>query len=409
MVKQSVLPMSGIFSSQRFGRPQIFAAALLLVFVAECAWLVAHEYPNATGQDELARIAEGLAQFHGQGIAGTPGIRSPLSTSTAASEFYDSHHSPLWSLIAAAPLAVFHIPPSSLRWLWLTRLPYILLGGLLGASVWYVSRRLYGNAGGYLALTLYCFSPAVIRSCTLWAAEPDVAGAWGTFGAVFTAIAVSHTLYAPREVVLWNWRRIMLLGVALTLAVGSQFGLVVVIPVLLASMLYLAPDRNRAGMVILVSACLIAMLLLFASYVFHPTLFLQGLKHARFLDINLHSAGMLGAYKQVVKEVAGSGPVLLLLFPAALIIFLAWPRARYFGNAAPLMMAVLFLVQRVLSPHAAGSVFSLTAVVFIFVFISGIVADLLETKSLESVSAVLVGLVAANALWDLVGLARIGH
>ena len=74
MVKQTVLPMSGIFSSQRFGKPQIFAAALLLVFVGECAWLVAHEYPNATGEDELARVEEGLAQWHGLGIAGTPSI-----------------------------------------------------------------------------------------------------------------------------------------------------------------------------------------------------------------------------------------------------------------------------------------------------------------------------------------------
>jgi len=88
---------------------------------------------------------------------------------------------------------------------------------------------------------------------------------------------------------------------------------------------------------------------------------------------------------------------------------MVWPRTRYFGNVAPLIMALLFLLQRVLSPHATGSVFSLTAVVFVFVFISGIVADLLETKSLESVSAILVGLVAANALWGLVGLARIGH
>jgi hypothetical protein len=174
-------------------------------------------------------------------------------------------------------------------------------------------------------------------------------------------------------------------------------------------MLYLAPDRKRAALVILASACLMAMLLLFASYFFHPALFLQGLKHARFLDANWHSMAMLVAYRQLVKEVAGSGPALLLLFPAALVIFLAWPRTRYFGNAAPLVMAVLFLLQRVLSPHVVGSVFGLTAVVFLFVFISGIVADLLETKSLESVSAVLVGLVAANALWDLVGLARIGH
>ncbi len=409
MVKQTVLHMFGIFSSPRFGKPQIFAAALLLVFVGECAWLVAHEYPNATGQGELARIEEGLAQLHGLGIAGTPTIRTPLGPGAGASELYDPYHSPLWSLIAAAPLAIFHVPPDSLRWLWLTRLPYILLGTLLGASVWYVARRLYGNAGGYIALTLYCFSPAVIRSCTLWVAEPDVDGAWGTFGAVFTAIAVSHTLYAPREVVLWNWRRIVLLGVSLTLAIGSQFGLAIIIQALLAFMLYLAPDRKRAAVVILAAACCFAAILLFASYFFHPALFLQGLKHARFLDASWRSIVMVGAYRQLLKEVAGSGPALILLFPAALVVMMVWPRTRYFGNAAPLFMAVIFLMQRVLSPHAAGSVFSLTAVVFLAVFISGIIADLLESKSLESVSAVMVGLVAANALWDLVGLARIGH
>jgi hypothetical protein len=160
---------------------------------------------------------------------------------------------------------------------------------------------------------------------------------------------------------------------------------------------------------ILASACLIALLLLFASYFFHSALFLQGLKHARFVDINWRSLAMLGAYKQLVKEVAASGPVLILLVPAALVVFLVWPRARYFGNAAPLIMAFLFLLQRVLSPHTAGSVFGMTAVLFLFVFIAGIIADLLENKSLETLSAVLVGLVAANALWDLVGLARIGH
>jgi hypothetical protein len=240
-------------------------------------------------------------------------------------------------------------------------------------------------------------------------AEPDVAGAWGTFGAVFTAIAVSHTLYAPREVVLWNWRRILLLGIALTLAIGSQFGLAIIIPALLACMLYLAPDRKRAAMAILGAACFISVLLLFASYFFHPQLFLGALKHARFIDANWRALTMMVAYGQLLKEIAGSGPVLILLFPAAIVVFLAWRRTRYFGNTAPLIMSVFFLIQRILSPHAAGSVFSLTAVVFIFIFISGIVADLLETKSLESVSAVMVGLVAANALWDLVGLGLIGH
>jgi hypothetical protein len=406
--------MGGIFSSQRFGRPQLLAGLLLLVFISECAWLVAREYPGAistsTSEAEFVRIGEGLAQWHGQGIAGTPSVRiAPLEPAPAAGDSYDPHHSPLWYLIASAPVYVFHLSPDSRLWIWLTRAPYILFGTLLGASLWYVSRRLYGNAGGYIALGLYCFSPAVIRSSALWAAAPDVAGAWGTFGAVFTAIAVSHTLYAPREVVLWNWRRIVLLGVSLTLAVGSQFGLAVIIPVLLAFMLYLAPDRKAAVAVILAAACFVAVLSLFSSYFFHFGIFIQGLRHARLLDASWRSFKMPGAYFLLLKEVSESGPVLLLLAPAALAVYLGWRRTRYFGNAAPLMMAGLFLLLRLLSPHASGSVFILTAVVFLFVFIAGIAADLLETKASETITAIVVGLVSANAFWDLVALARIGR
>src|SRR5262249_22541772 len=143
-------------------------------------------------------------------------------------------------------------------WFWLSRAPYIAFGALLGGSLWYVSRRLYGNAGGFIALMLYCFSPTIIRASSLWYAPPQIGAAWGLFGAVFTAIAVSHTLYAPREVVLWNWRRIVLLAVSLALAIGSQFQLAIVVPLLLVFMLYLAPDRTSAALVILVSACVIA-------------------------------------------------------------------------------------------------------------------------------------------------------
>src|SRR5206468_12622837 len=134
---------------------------------------------------------------------------------------------------------------------WFTRVPYVFFGLMLGASLWYVSRRLYGNAGGFIALGLYCFSPTVIRASTLWFAPPHIGAAWGVFGAVFTAIAVSHTLYAPREVVLWNWRRMVLLAVSLTLAVGSQFTLAAIIPLLAAFMLYLAPERKTAAVAIL--------------------------------------------------------------------------------------------------------------------------------------------------------------
>jgi hypothetical protein len=400
--------MGTFFSRERFGRPQALAGLLLLVFVAECAWLVAHSAPNLVSADDSARVQEGLDQWHGHGIAGTPAIQRDPSPDWPPGNAYDPNHSPLWYLIGSAPVAVLGVTPSSALGLWLTRFPYVLFGVLLGASVWYVSRRLYGNAGGYIALALYCFSPTVVRSSALWFAPPDIAGAWGTFGAVFTAIAVSHTLYAPREVVLWNWRRIVLLAVSLALGVGSQFSLTIVVPVLLVFMLYLAPGRRTAALVILSAASALGLALLFSAYFFRPGIFWQSVNHARLLAAAMPALGMKGAYLQMMQEVAASGPVLALLVPAALATYILWRRSRYFGNTAPLLMALLFLAVRVASPHDLDSVFSLIGAVFLFVFVAGILADLLETKSRELTAAVVVGLLTANALWNLFGLARIG-
>jgi hypothetical protein len=70
-------------------------------------------------------------------------------------------------------------------------------------------------------------------------------------------------------------------------------------------------------------------------------------------------------------------------------------------------MSLLFLGLRVLSPHDPESIYTLAAIIFLFVFVAGIAADLLETKDREPVAAVLIGLLAANSLWNLIGLARI--
>src|SRR6266566_1223093 len=409
MVKQSVSHMRKFLASQHYGRPQAFAALLLLALLAECLWLVGHIPASAVSENEFARVQEGLEQWHGRGIAGTPSAPSAAPAEWLRRSSYDPDHPPLWYLIESAPVFVFGATPNSAAWIWRTRMPYVLFGALLGASVWYVSRRLYGNAGGYIALALYCFSPAVIRASTLWFSQSNIAGPWGTFGGVFTAIAVSHTLYAPREVVLWNWRRILLLGVSLALAAGSQFALMIIVPVLLLFMLYLAPERKLAAIAILAAACGIAIFLLFAAYFFHPGLFLQGLRHAKLLVASGHALTMTGAYLQMINEVAASGPVLILLAPFALIIYFLWQRSRYFGNTAPLLVALLFLALRVAAPHDPESIFSLAGVVFLFVFIAGIAADLRETKSQELVTAVLTGLLAANAIWNLVGLTRIAR
>ncbi len=402
--------MDKFFTRERFGPPQVFAGCLLLAFLAQCAWLIAHQQSGLIFPQELARVQEGWAQWHGQGVAGTPtGLVDPVQGARMRGSPYDQDHSPLWYLIESLPVAPFHVAPDSPAWLWLTRGPYVLFGVLLGASLWYVSRRLYGNAGGYTALALYCFSPSVIRASTLWFSPPNIAAAWGTFGAVFTAIAVSHTLYAPREVVLWNWRRIGLLGVSLALAIGSQFSLALIIPVLLVFMLFVAPDRKAAAVVILVAGCGVALVLLFGAYFLHPGLFFHVIASAMLFRGTGAALRVPGVYLQAVQEIVGSGPVLAVVAPVSLGVWLGWRRSRYFGNTAPLAAALLFFALRIVSPHEAGSVYGLLGVVFLIVFVSGIAADLLETNARELGTAVIVGLLAANALWNLIGLAKVGR
>ena len=402
--------MGNFFTGERFGKPQFFAGFLLLLFIAQCVWLVGRETAAVVSPEEYGRVEEGLAQWHGNLIAGTPqGLPAAVESVRMRGDAYDPEHSPLWYLIETAPLAAFRVSPDSRLWLWMSRAPYVLIGILLGASLWYVARRLYGNAGGYVALALYCFSPAVLRSSCLWFSTPNVAGAWGTFGAVFTAIAVAHTLYAPREVVLWNWRRIVLLGVSLFVALGSHFGLVIVLPILLAYMLYLAPERRGAACAILAAALGICAFLTLASYFFHGTLFWHGLRNATWVEAYGRAFAMPGAYLQIAQEMMAAGPALVVLIPAALVAYAAWRRTRYFGNTAVLVLAVLFTVMRIASPHEAESVFTLLAVLFFFVFIAGIAADLLETKAREMVNAVAVGVITANAVWDLIALAQLGH
>ena len=394
--------MGRFFTRERFGRPQILAGLLLLVFLGQCAWLV-HRSAGLTPGEE-SRISEGLRRSN----EGRNKHASSLlqETETGVS---DSNHSSLWYLVASAPLLLW---PEGMRLhsdhslVWLARAPYLLFGILLGASLWYVARRLYGNAGGYVALGLYCFSPAILRSSAVWFAEPEVGAAWGAFGTIFTAIAVAHTLYAPREVVLWNWRRIVLLGVSLALTIGSQFSLIVVIPIALAFMLYLAPTRRIAAAMIWAAACAISFLLLYASYFFRWITFWSGMAHADFLALPWHSFAMAGAYRRVFAQLGQSNPALVVAIPVALMVYLLWPRTRYFGNTAPLLVAVTLLVMGIATPHYPGLGFQLVALPFLLVFVAGISADLLETPHRNLVLACLWGLLTANAIWNLAELAR---
>src|SRR5579864_4764266 len=410
--------MGPYFTRERFGRPQFLAALILLAFLAQALWLVHVELSSAQSMDgeEALRIGEGLKQWHGRGIASAP-LSDPIDDpfvhlSQSSENGFDTEHSPLLSLVSAAPLLVWpsHLnAESATYWRWLPRLPFLACGLFFGASLWYVARRLCGNTGGLVALTLYCFSPSLIQASAVWHTEPEIVGAWGAFGAIFTAIAVAHTLYAPREVVLWNWRRIVLLGISLAIAVGSQFSLIIVVPLALAFLLYVAPVRRGAGLVIWIAACAVGFVLLFALYFFHPHNFAESMRHASFWGATWRGFAVWGVYKQVAVQMSRACPALVLVFPVCLITYAVWPRTRYFGNTAPLLVAILSVVLGMAHPDLAAAGFLLAAVPFIFIFVSGLLADLMDTSYRQVILACVAALLITYVARTVMALAEVGR
>ncbi len=392
---------------------------MLLVYLLQCVWLVHVQTTRALipDSDQALRIYQGLVQWKKGVIAGTPeALRSEAATGVASagrdghlrvSDGFDQDRSPLYYLIAAAPLLVrpaSWLPQSLLPIVAAT--PYLFFGVMLGASLWYVARRLYGNAGGYIALALYCFSPAMIVNVAGAQSVGEMGAVWGAFGTIFTAIAVAHTLYAPREVVLWNSRRILLLGLSLALAIGNQFSLVVLALVILPLMLWVAPVRPRAVVTIWATAIAVAAVLLLSAYFFEPALFWQGLLHAHWIGVEPDAFATGITYRSALRTIFASSPPLMLALPVALVAYFGWKRARYFGNTAPLLIAVLFLILALGAPTFPGQGFHLAMVIFLFVFVSGVFADLMETHQRLFVMAALLGLLSASALWNLLQLWR---
>jgi len=382
--------MSKFFTRERFGTPQFIAGLLLLCFVAQCIWLM-HVHPIVGG--EAFRIQQGLAQLQEGRI-----------------EVTDPDRSALYYVISAAPLLFYRgaTDPMSLDpWRLLARSAWLLLGIFMGASVWYVARRLYGNVGGYIALVLYCFSPVMISHASGYDPQPEIAAMWGSFGVVFTAIAVSHTLYAPRRV-LWNWKRILLLALSFVLAVGSQFSLIVLVPVALAFLLYLAPGRRGAAVAIFAAGCVVAFLIWSASYVFSLGAIGEALRHAHFWPESTEPLRMSFFYVSLAQLIVRTSPALVVLIPLALIAYLAWPRTRYFGNTAPLSVVLLLFAVGLMTPHEPGRAMQLVAMPILFVFVAGVIADLSETKYRQLVVGLVAGLLGAHVVWSVSGLLRLG-
>jgi hypothetical protein len=367
----------------RIGVPQTVALLLLLVFAAQCLWIMARVPLSAT---EGSYIETGLLHLERFASAGSP-ERSPLVPLLAG----------IVARLSGAESRILYLDD----YRFIIRLPFLFVGLFLGASLWYVARRLYGNIGGYIALGLYAFSPVMVG----WSSQvgPGIVGAWGSFGLIFTAIAVAHTLYAPREVMLWNWRRILLMGLSIAICVGAQFSLWILLVPALAFMLWIGHIRPGAAISIFAAACAFALLLLWALYSFRPAAFAAALRNATWLkapvdDPSWHSVSSLFA-----TFFLHPGIGLVLLLAVCVVTFAAWNRARFFGTAAPLIIGTL-LAGMATRMHFAGPMFLLAGFPFLILFMAGVSTDLLEGSYALAANTVIGGVLIANAMIDVYGL-----
>jgi hypothetical protein len=371
------------------GIAQIAAAFLLLIFLAQCIWVIAMVPISSL---ESSYIEDGLVQLENMANAGSP------------------ERSPLVALMGAIPVKLF---AGKITWeqlnpyRFLIRLPFVFCGAMLGASLWYVARRLYGNFGGFIALALYTFSPIIIARTNQ--VQEDIVAAWGAFGVIFTGIAVAHTLYAPREVILWNWRRIVLLGVSIAICIGAQFPMWVVLLPGLAFLLWVGHVRPGAALVIFAAACAVAVVLLLSFYGFHVAGFAHSLHEAQWVQFQpeLLRSGL--SYRLVGEFFLQSGLGPMVLIAGGLVTFAVWSRTRFFGTAAPLITASVLLLAALETEHYSGLLFMFASLPFLILFVSGVAVDLLESRYGIFANAVVVGALIANATLDVYGLLELRH
>ena len=97
---------------------------------------------------------------------------------------------------------------------------------------------------------------------------------------------------------------------------------------------------------------------------------------------------------------------MLLLFAVALTGFAAWPKTRYFSTSAPLIVFVLLMLLGIGMPHQGGIDFFRIALPFAYVFIAGVIADLLQTRWSELITAVVGGDTAGARSFQHSGLGK---
>ena len=389
-----------------FNLPQRIAAGLLAAFLAQGLWLTVHQ--KMTDRDyqyarcgremwerpsQLAGYFTSCGNIH-DGILAYRLAGLPLTLNLLAERGLDHFRKPEDKVVQTGGVLSSWELRHQLRYtLLLLRLPFLAAGCLLGAGLWWVTRRLYGNLGGYTALALYCFSPAVLRACVTPNAE--VLAALGIYGGVYTCIGVAHAMQGPQRK---GRPRIVLLMAAFGLAAASHIAALPVVALFgLIAMLWVAEGRRRQTLPIVLMAMAGALVFVFACYGFSPDAFSYLFRSAAgLLWVSLDPA------QRFFSALPNAG--ISVAVAAALALFLGLRKSRYFGNTAPLLCAmVLFLL---VMSGAPGSPW-LWALPFLLTFIGGVFADAYEGprgRLALSAAGVIVLLQAVFCVLSLPGL-----
>lgn len=393
----------GIVRRFRFNRPQRIAAGLLALFLLQGLWvstrqtLSDRDYQYARCGRETWERPSALAGYYtscgnihdeilGYRLAGLP-----LTLNLLAEQGLDHFRKPEDKVVqTGGELSTWELRHQMTHVLLLLRLPFLLAGCALGGCIWWVTRRLYGNLGGYTALALYCFCPAILKACLT--PNTEVLAALGIYGGVYTCIGVAHAMQGPRR----RWRpRLVLLMIVFGLAAASHIAALPVAALLgLVLMLWVADGHRSQTLPIVLGASLGALVLLFASYGFSSDAFSYVFRSAAgFLWFSTEPA------KRFFSTFAEAGITVATV--AALTLFLGLRKARYFGNTAPLFCAIVCMA--LVMTDSPGSPW-LWALPFVVTFTGGVFSDAYESPRGRLAMAAAGAIVVLQAVLSMLSL-----
>ncbi|WP_041592901.1 glycosyltransferase family 39 protein [Terriglobus roseus] len=390
-----------------FGLPQKIAALILLLFFAATLFVIGRtpltesDYRYALcGREMWEKPAPAAGYFttcgnmQGDGTLAYRAAALPLSIYVNTLRLEDwiaakRNHTPADSDPVGG--SVYDLRHQIVGTRYLLRVPFALAAVMLGAGLWWVTRRLFGNVGGAMSLLLYCVSPLVLRYATT--PNNEILAAWGLYAVIYTAIGIAHAMYGPPR----KWRpRIVLFTLALGLTACAH--LLAAVLGLFASavfMLYVAERRRTLVFPVLLVSAFGALMLVFASYTFRLGLFTY---------VFTGGAGRFTLDYMPALELVRD-PLQLAVTAAAgiaLVLFVLLRRARYFGNTVPLLVTLVLLP---IETTQISSIPVVWAYPFLLTFVGGAFADAAETKQRKLFLAIVLttllaqGILCGTWLW----------